>query len=74
MSSSGAANVAVLRPVPFLKCAQATIQQYELPIHTHTVVGQDKDNVTERDISSHGADEAYVPVIKCQLCVAITFN
>ena len=31
MSSSGAAIVAVLRPVPFPKCAQATMQ----PIPTH---------------------------------------
>ena len=34
MSSSGAANVAVVQPVPFPKCAQATIQWYP---HTHTL-------------------------------------
>ena len=33
VSSSGAAIVAVLWPIPFLKCAQPTIQRCE---HTHT--------------------------------------
>ena len=39
-TSSGAANVTVLRPVPFTKCVQATIQRCEPPstttTHTHT--------------------------------------
>ena len=34
VSSSGAGIVTVLRPVPFPKCAEPTIQQYGLPIHT----------------------------------------
>ena len=38
MCRSGAANVAVLQPVPFLKCIQATIQRHEPPIYIHTPI------------------------------------